>query len=343
MEIDPRLAEEWDSLADRARAAPWARPAWVSAWWRAFGKGRLEVLEVLEVRENGTGSLAAVLPIARQGARVAALANWHTPELPLVTSGDDAAGRLGTQLFRDARSVTLRFVPDNAVEWLRTSAAAGGYRVLERVAERSPYVEIAGSFEDYLGTLDRHHVKETLRRRRRLAEEGRVEFSVEDGRERLDELLAEGLPVEASGWKRESGTAIDSRPDTLGFYTEIARWAAARGILRLAFLRLDGRAIAFELALEEHGVYAILKGGFDIELRRFGPGSLITYEQLSRAFELGLERYEFLGTDEPYKTVWTGSAHERRVLQAFASTPAGLAERAAYAYGRPLAKRLLRR
>ena len=260
-----------------------------------------------------------------------------------MTSTDDAARELGEQLFRRARSVTLRFVPDDALEWLRTSAASEGYRVLERVAERSPYVDVAGSFEDYLGTLDRHHVKETLRRRRRLGEEGSIEFSVEDGRERLDELLAEGLPVEASGWKRESGTAIDSTPETLGFYTDIARWAAARGILRLAFLRLDGRAIAFELALEDHGVYAILKGGFDIELRRFGPGGLITYEQLSRAFELGLRRYEFLGTDEPYKTVWTGSAHERRVLQAFAPTPAGLAERAAYAYGRPLAKRLLRR
>jgi CelD/BcsL family acetyltransferase involved in cellulose biosynthesis len=226
---------------------------------------------------------------------------------------------------------------------VRAAASGAGYRLLERVGERSPYVAVSGSFDEYLATLDRHHVKETLRRRRRLGEEGRLEFSVEDGRERVDELLAEGWPVEGSGWKRESGTAVDSRPETLAFYTEVARWAAGRGILRLAFLRLDGRAIAFELALEDASVYAILKGGFDVELRRYGPGALIAYEQLARAFGLGLRRFEFLGTDEPYKTAWTPTAHEQRIVQAFAPTAAGFAERTAYAYGRPLARRLLRR
>lgn len=340
MEIDSRLAEEWDSLADRAGAAPWARPGWVSAWRTAFGSGDLDVLTAV----SDGGRLTGVLPVERRLGRISALANWHSPDLPFVAESPDAAASLAGALFAARpRSATLKHVPADAVAELRGAADTSGYRRLERVVERSPYVAVAGTFEDYLGTLDRHHVKETLRRRRRLEEEGAVEFSVEDGRERLDELLAEGLPVEASGWKRESGTAIDSRPETLAFYTEIARWAAARGILRLAFLRLDGRAIAFELALEDHGVYAILKGGFDIELRRFGPGGLITYEQLARAFALGLERYEFLGTDEPYKTVWTPMTHQRLVLQAFAPTPAGLVERAAYAYGRPLARRLLRR
>jgi CelD/BcsL family acetyltransferase involved in cellulose biosynthesis len=339
MEIDPRLAEEWDALADRARSAPWTRPGWVSAWWRAFGEGALEI--VTDRADDGT--LSGALAVARKSGRVTGAANWHSPALPIVTADGAAAARLGAGLFRKARSVTLRPAPEAELEAMRAAAADAGYTLLERVAERSPYVDVRGSFEDYLATLDRHHVKETLRRRRRLGELGRVEFSVEDGSERLDELLSEGWPVEASGWKRESGTAVDSRPETLAFYTEIARWAAGRGILRLAFLRLDGRAVAFELALEEHGVYAILKGGFDVELRRFGPGGLITHDQLERAFALDLTRYEFLGTDEPYKTVWTSTAHERLVLQAFARTPTGLLERTAYTYGRPLAKRFLRR
>jgi len=340
MLIDPRLAEEWDSLADRAGTPPWARPGWVNAWWTAFGSGQLDVLTAYA----SDGRLAGVLPVARRRGSVSALTNWHSPEAPLAADGAEATAALAAKLFAGRpRSAMLRYVTEPALGAVRAAALEARYRLLERVGERSPYVDVAGSFEDHLATLDRHHVKETLRRRRRLEGEGTVEFTVEDGRERLDELLAEGWPVEASGWKRESGTAIDSRPETLAFYTEIARWAAERGILRLAFLRLDGRAIAFELALEANGVYAILKGGFDVELRKFGPGGLITYEQLSRAFELGLRRYELLGTDEPYKTVWTPAVHERRVLQAFAPTPLGVAERAAYAYGRPLVKRLLRR
>ena len=340
MEIDPRLAEEWDSLADRAGAPPWARPGWVAAWWTAFGSGEPEVLTAYA----NDGRLAGAFPVAHRRGRVDALTNWHSPEAPLAAAGAEGTGALAAKLFAGRpRSAMLRYVPEPALGAVRAAALEARYSILERVGERSPFVEVTGSFDDYLASLDRHHVKETLRRRRRLEGEGTVEFTVEDGQERLDELLGEGWPVEASGWKRESGTAIDSQPETLAFYTEIARWAAARGILRLAFLRLDGRAIAFELALEDHGVYAILKGGFDVELRKFGPGGLITYEQLARAFELGLRRYEFLGTDEVYKTVWTPAVHERRVLQAFAPTLGGVVERAAYAYGRPLARRLLRR
>jgi CelD/BcsL family acetyltransferase involved in cellulose biosynthesis len=338
MVIDPRLAEEWNTLADRTGSAPWTRPGWVGAWWRAFGKGRLEILTARSGSE-----LTGVLPVARRSGRAAAAASWHSPEAPAIAAGADAAADLGRQLFAGSRSVTLRPAPDAELDAFRAAALAAGYTVLERPGERSPFVELTGSFDDYLATLDRHHVKETLRRRRRLEELGTVEFSVEDGSVQLDDLLAEGWPVEGSGWKRESGTAIDSRPDTLGFYTEIARWAAERGSLRLAFLRLDGRAVAFELALEENGVYAILKGGFDVELRKYGPGGLITHDELGRAFESGLKRYEFLGTDEAYKTVWTPAVHERLVLQAFARTPSGMLERAAHVHGRPLAKRLLRR
>ncbi|HKP88939.1 MAG TPA: GNAT family N-acetyltransferase, partial [Thermoleophilaceae bacterium] len=41
--------------------------------------------------------------------------------------------------------------------------------------------------------------------------------------------------------------------------------AAEQGWLRLAFLRLDGRAIAFDMCLEHGGAFYVLKGGFDPE------------------------------------------------------------------------------
>src|SRR5690348_16425909 len=104
MVIDPRLAEEWDSLADRVGAPPWARPGWVDAWWRAFGSGELDVLTVY----SSDGRLAGVLPVARRRGRVEAPVNWHSPEAPLV--GDAAA--LGGKLFAGRpRSAMLRYVP----------------------------------------------------------------------------------------------------------------------------------------------------------------------------------------------------------------------------------------
>lgn len=57
----------------------------------------------------------------------------------------------------------------------------------------------------------------------------------------------------------------------------------------------------------------------------------------------GLETFEMLGTDEPYKLQWTDRVRERSVLRAFAPTPAGTAAWAVWSFGRPAAKRALAR
>jgi CelD/BcsL family acetyltransferase involved in cellulose biosynthesis len=206
---------------------------------------------------------------------------------------------------------------------------------------RSPYLTLSGSYDDYLGTLDRKHVKELRRLRRRLEEQGQVTFDVADGSEDLDELLAAGFRIEVSGWKTAAGSAIASRPETLRFYREIARWAALRGWLRLGFLRVGGTPVAVELALEQDGVFYALKGGYDPQFRSFGPGMLITQEVLVRAFGLGLRRYEFLGAPEGYKLRWTSTTRELVTFHAFGRSPLGQAERAVWRVGRPLAKKML--
>jgi CelD/BcsL family acetyltransferase involved in cellulose biosynthesis len=168
-----------------------------------------------------------------------------------------------------------------------------------------------------------------------------VEFA--DGRERLGELLEEGFTIEGSGWKTEAGSAIQAVPNAHRFYREIAGWAAARGWLRLAFLRLDGRPLAFDFCLETGDAFYALKGGYDIDYRRFGPGSLLTYESLRRGYANGLRSYEFLGTDDPYKLQWTPTTRERVRLQIFSRTVGGRGQDAAWRYGRPLVKRAQRR
>jgi len=180
-----------------------------------------------------------------------------------------------------------------------------------------------------------------LTRRRKLEQRGEVTFEVSDGRERLDALLDEGFAVEAAGWKGTAGTAIASTAETERFYRGVAKWAAARGWLRLGFLRLGRRALAFDFAVEHAGVHSLLKTGFDPEFSRFGTGVILRYEMIARAFAEGLRCYDFLGDEAEWKLNWTTTVRERLRVQAFAPSIAGRAEWAAFAYGRPAAKRVL--
>ncbi len=332
------LAAEWDELADRVAAEPWLRPGWVDAWWEAFGAGRLRIVAV-----RRGDRLAGVLPLMEQRGVVRSTSNWHTPEFGLLAERHELGELAEALVSRRAHRVWLGFVDaaKPGVVACRAAAQAAGYRVLERTLERSPYVPIEGDWEAYRVGLGKKLASELRRRRRRLEEAGRFSFEVVDGDERLPALLDEGFAVEAAGWKGARGLAIHSRPETLGFYRAVADWAAERGWLRLAFLRLDGRPFAFDFCIEDRGIHYLLKTGFDPAYARFAPGMILRYEMLARAFSIGLRSYEFLGADEPWKLEWTQATRERRLFHAFAPSVRGLVGWAAFGWGRPVAKRVL--
>lgn len=333
------IATEWERLADAVGASPFVRPGWISAWWRAFGSGTLEVFTA----RGSDGRLSGVLPLQRRFGALRSTTNWHSPEFGLVAEDAATADAMAREILRRGeRSLSLRFLNADSgdVGRLRAAADAAGYRVLERTVARSPYVAIEGDWTTYERGLKGRHRSDVRRQLRRLLEAGSVSVEVATGRERLDELLAEGFRVEPSGWKARESTAIASRDDTRQFYSEVACWAARSGFLRLAFLRLDGRAIAFQYGLEHDGVYYTLKGGYDVEYGRFSPGKLLDGMMLERAFCLGMRLYEFLGEENQYTLRWTSTCRERQVVQAFARSASGSAEWIVVAHGRPIVKRL---
>jgi CelD/BcsL family acetyltransferase involved in cellulose biosynthesis len=336
--IEP-LAAEWDELVDRTTRMPWVRPGWIAAWWQAFGRGRLELLVAWRA-----GCLVGMLPLERHGGRIGSATNPHSHGFCLLAEDDTVRRALADALMRrPARQVTLRYLPPDGagLAEAREAARAAGRLLVIRPMLRSPYIPIDGDWPAYTRVLSSHRLRGIRRQRRRLERLGRLAVDVQDGRERLDQLLAEGWQVEASGWKGQRGTAVASRSDGLGFYQAVARWAAARGCLRLAFLRLDGCPLGFDFSLEDNGVHYLLKTGYDARWRAYGPGVLLRYEMLARAFTLRLDRYELLGADDSWKADWTDQAHELIALQAFTPSPAGLVDWTAWAYGQPVAKRML--
>jgi CelD/BcsL family acetyltransferase involved in cellulose biosynthesis len=332
------LADEWDALAARAGAAPFLRPGWIAAWIDAFEPRGVTILAA-----RRGGELAGVLPLRRGSGRVlAGTANAHSPLGGALVDGPEAARVLAGALVAipHARTDFVYTDPaDPVLGELRARRPA-----IARVQSEQPYVDTSGDLDAYMAALSRKHRKELGRLRRKLEAAGELSFEFADGSEGLDERLEEGFAIEGSGWKSESGTAINSSPAERRFYTQVARWAARSGWLRLAFLRLDGRPIAFDFCLDSGGAFYALKGGFDTEFRRLGPGVVLTHESIERAFgDPGLRSYEFLGESDPYKLAWTDKTHPRMRVQAFSRSPLGLAQLAAWRYGRPLAKRVLSR
>ena len=336
------IAPEWDALVARTGDPPFLRPGWFTAWWSAFADGAPLVLTARRDR------LVGVLPLRRRAGALLSPANVHTPGFGLVAEDREAAHALATALFAARpRMVALDRLAagDAGLSEVSGAARAAGHRILVRVLQRSPYATLHPG-DDLDARLGRKHAHELRRFERRLRAAGRVDVDVCDGRERLEALLAEGFVLEDSGWKAARGTAIASTPATLHFYSGLARWAAHHGLLRLAFLRLDGRGIAFHFALQDATGYYLLKSGYDPAYAHCAPGRLLVRAMLAHTIAQGVPRFDLLGGADPWKREWAREQCTRVTLRTFAPTPLGTIDRALHSavlYGRPVAKRTLDR
>ncbi len=301
----------------------------MKAWWHAFGAGRLQILTVYQ-----NGHLAGVLPLRRLRGALSSTTNAHTPLFGFLAANEAAAGKLAQALFsQNASRIDLSFLPteDAGLPLTRAACAAARCRVFTESIRALPYVTIDGTCWDaYEKGLRKNHRGDCRRQRRRLEEKGHLTLDVHDGTVGLDGLLEEGFGVEDAGWKGAEGTSIKAHPATHRFYTEVAQWASKRGWLRLGFLRLDGRALAFDYCLERDRTHYMLKTGYDPAYERFSPGKVLRYLMLVRAFSEGLAAYELLGRLEPWKQNWTNAYRELQSLHMFAPTALGFLDQMAY-------------
>lgn len=325
------IAAEWDELAVRVRASPFDRPGWFASWLDAFdGEG----FEAIVLRRDGR--LAAVLPVLAEGGLVRGPSNWHTPGFEPVA--EDAAARLATLAAlreKRPRRVDFSFLDEAVAAEMRAAWAPAPAH--QRIVHESPYVDTRREWEPYWQGLSKNLRSSVRRRRKGLDKEGVVEIEVFAGGEGLAGLLGECFKLEAGGWKGERGTAIESNPDTLRFYTELAEWAAGAGLLRLSLLRLDGRVIAFNYSLEDERRHYLLKLGHEVALGDLSPGVVLTAAMVERAFQTDLESYEFLGDPDRYKLQWATGSRRLVRLQLFARSPAGYGDRFVQTTGRAVA------
>lgn len=345
--VDAALAAEWDRLAVAGGHSPFLRPGWVVAWADAFAGGRLAAVVVRRGRR-----LAGVLPVLagghrRTGCRLRSPTNGETVRHGMVAEDRRAASELLAGWPAGAARLSASFVADG--DPLAAALEAGappGLLTLREPLRSSLWLPTEGddyeAFERSRLSRSRRHNWE--RRERRLREQGTVRFEVHDGGERLEALLEEGFAVEAAGWKGAQGTAVLTRPDARRFYWGAARWAAGQGLLRLGFLRLDGRPVAFCFALRHGGTVAVPKTGFDPAFSYHAPGVLLVRRLLRSCFEdPTVTRFEFLGEAEDYKRVFTDHQEQQLRLEVLRDSPAGRARRAALGTGRRARRELASR
>lgn len=317
------LAPDWDALLERSGNDQLFYRHWFLATWLDH-LGTDAQLCVATLHEDGR--LVAALPLLRRRVRMhglpvqalCSMGNLHSCRFDMLAEDPQrAAPALLTRLLQEPDWQLLRLEdvpPDSRADALLPAARAAGLATGRWHSLVSPCVPVsadADSFRRALGSKLRTSLR---RRRQKLATRGTVRLGRVGGGAGLDAVLLECLAVEAAGWKGRNGTAIASEPGTRGFYTGVAREAARNGALALWTLRVDGRLVAFQLAIEHGRRVLLLKQGYDEAFADCGPGQLLMEDVLEDCARRGLAELDLLGDDAPAKRTWTAHARQHAWL-----------------------------
>lgn len=315
------LAAEWDALV-ASTASPFNLHSWYMLWWRAFAGD--DDLRVCTVRRDG--HLTAALPLVADGTRLRGMVNGHSGHLQALYSDPESLRALTDAVFeRRCPEVELKAIPtdDPTLASLLASASSAGRLAIPEPGYSSPIVDTSGDFDEWRAE-HRSWKGRIARYRRKIEREHETEIELVVAPDDLDAWLDQGFALEASGWKGETRTAIESNPDTAGFYREMARALHERDELRLSRINLDGRMVAFSFCLLRGGRLYSLKVGYDETLKKVVPGLVLQLAIVERCFELGLDAYELLGEDNDWKRKISSSNREHTVLRAYPRTPPGV-------------------
>lgn len=222
----------------------------------------------------------------------------------------DAAGlqALADALARQPLPLRLARVPaaSPTIAALRRAYAGRGI-VRLREAMPTPAVDLAPFRADPDAGFNAGRRSDFRRLERRAAALGEVRYEIHApaGPADLEPLLAEAYAVDAASWKEVAGTALTADRRQGDFFRHFAAAAAREGMLRVAFLRLGGRAAAMQIAAEWQGRFWLLKISHDQALAPCSPGQLLLRHTLAHAARTGLASYEFMGVMAPWTELWT--------------------------------------
>ena len=296
------LGAQWDALVRAGpRPSPFLLHAWLLEWWRHYGDEAELAVHAAFRGERLVGALPlCVCP--RRGLRVTSFVGGH-PGLAdtLLADGENVSTA-------DALAERARRADQDLAEFSglpadsRLIAALGPSALTLIERSEAPVLDLSPDWDSVYSTKFSSKQRSTHRRRRRqLAELGRVDVEVARTVDELEGAIEDAFVLHDRRWQ--------GRPDGSGFTTPAGRRfshaaieaLAPLGVPRIVSLKIDGRAVAFHYFLALEGRIYVHRIAFDPEFSRYSPGVINTLDAIEAAAAEGATRVEFLGGAERYK------------------------------------------
>ena len=333
------LEGEWDKLLEQSDVAcPFLTPGWQMAWLDTYGAAHRPF--ILVARE--AGDLVGLWPLVRRWRGLfrvlepigAGRSDWL--DIPVVTNRRPEvlsaflgylAGRRRAWDLIEHRDVLAE---SPSIAALQSLCSTGRIRVRRQPRTISPYLALAGTWEQFLDSK-RARFRSNLKYYRRLPERSGQRLTIRrlPWRGEEDVAVHDLASIELRSWKARGGNLKVSTKAGREFYRRFCGYLAGRGWLDVWSAEIDDIGIAFVLNIIYRGKCYHYNTCYDENFGHISPGLLLHAEAIADAFGRKLSEYDFLSGDEPYKERWCSDRRGIEHLSLFHLGPVSIAAQAA--------------
>lgn len=320
-----RLSAEWDLLLTSSPQQNFfLRFAWVRGWWRHYAP-RGARLYVICCRDSN-GCLVGIAPWYVRPHR------WfgvpYLRELAFIGTGidGDTSEFMDLIVHRHQETAVTRALVDfltGRADWdrlymnhvpsesrcLRNVLEAFGSRASEQPCDRAPYVDTAGTWDDYRKSLGRSMRRNVEYYARRLFNHRRCEFNRATTRSDAHVALDALVRLHQQRWQAAGhpGAFSDSSLHELLRETLDEQFEAGR--VRLWTLCIEGQIEAALLGFLDNGTLHYFQMGFNPAHSRDDIGTALLGLCLRDSFEdPAIGAFDFMGGGDGYKQMWARSS-----------------------------------
>lgn len=313
------LEGEWRRLAV-GRENAFVTPEWFFAWWRHYGEGHVPLAGAVWAGET----LRGILPLVVSAGRGRSTARFAGSGLgdhfhPVCGAADETGVAIAVAEAIHAAharppAIVLENVDSHAAWWRELGRALGVAPPLVDRESTLPSASLAADgWDQYLARRSRNLRSQIGRRRRALERDHEVRVRSTEAAT-VEQDIATLFRLHDARWASRAGESSLRGERARRFHADFAAAAQRSGWLRLCFLELDGEAVAGWYGWRVGGRYAYYQAGFDPAWAERSVGFVLFTETIRAAVEEGVEEYDMLLGDEPFKLRFADS--ERPVCTA---------------------------
>jgi CelD/BcsL family acetyltransferase involved in cellulose biosynthesis len=329
------LAEPWNALAaDAVDGNTFLTHDWLYTWWTAYRPvARLRIVVV----ERG-GQLIGIAPmmVMREGG-----AERIFRRLRFIGDGTSETDHMNFIVRAEGRQATVERLLESidGMDWDLAyftqvpEASENTQQLLAHGRQRGWIIDsrlvpcpkrlLPKTYEDLLRSLPSRLRTSIRSSRRSLEAEFKVEFGRVSQREDLGPALDDLYRLHASRWQAKGQSGVFVSEAKRNFYRDLSARLLKAGVLRLYYLKLDGRVVAQQYCFEHKGTVLLLQEGFDAALADRNVGNALRAMVFEALIADGAMAYDFLAGASRHKLAWADTLPNDMDVRAIRPSVAG--------------------